>query len=389
LRSCSLLLAAGLLFGSGPAAARAPRVTTRGVIALKQRTTAPTFTKRPLRFLDRGKHVALGNGLWAEQDQMHLLRLRDLERRVVRVPFGAFVRSNPGMKLDQADTRPVHKQFEVQQLLFYDEQNGEAGVEVSDRLSRRHVRRHFFLHWDLKKDAITEATLVARSKPGKTLSSSLPLGYDHDRREFFFVRQIYTWSKDGKRQGRTVTVVGFKAGKPRVVVQFDSGRSIQRRTHFDGRRRRVLLTEYAELADKDPAPKGFLVDLVRGKVRSFEIPLTAYGAAFDPGGELLHIYSSQLGELWTLHAATGTKSAPALKVGKQGHALGVLGPGRLMLIRNSGLRLLRLKKGRPRKGRFVRIKAVYPGFSHVEGSLVLPGGALIKNGDKLYVTTVR
>ncbi len=345
LRRCSLLLAAGLLLTAKPAPARAPRVTTRGVATLKQRTTAPTFTKRPLRLLDRGKHVALGNGLWAEQDQMHLLRIADLERRVLQVPFAAFVRSNPGMKLDQADTRPVHKQFEVRQLLFYDEQNGEAGIEVSDRLSRRHVRRHFFLHWDLKKGRITEATLVARSKPGKTLSSSLPLGYDHDQREFFFVRQIYTWTKEGKRQGRTVTVVGFKAGKPRVVAQFDCARSIQRRAHFDGERRRVLLTEYAELADKDPAPRGFLVDLVRGKVRSFEIPLTAYGAAFDPGGELLHIYSSQLGELWTLHAATGAKSAPVIKVGKQGHALGVLDPKTLLLIRNSGLRLIRLKKG--------------------------------------------
>lgn len=368
----------------------APPVRVRARISLAFRTSPPTFTRSALRPVDRGRQMVLGNGLWAEQERFHLLRLSDNRRHVVTVPFADFVRRNPRMKVDPDDGRPLHKQFEVRRLLFYDTDNGEAGVEVADRLSRRRVRRHFFLYWNLRKQRITAATLVARSQPGKTLSQSLVLGYDHARRDFFFARQIYTWTRtpDGRRKGRTVTVVRFNAGKPGVLCRFTSARAIQNRPLYDRARRRVLLTEYAELADAEPPPRGFIVDLAAGRARSFEVPLTTYGEAFSADGSRLYLYSSQLGQLWSVDPATGRQVRRALKVGKTGHALGFVRPGQLLLIRNAGLRLLRVRDDRLRRGRFIPIRRLYKGFSHVQGSRVVPGGALIRNGDQLHVVDV-
>jgi hypothetical protein len=385
------LCCALLLWTSSAALARRAaggKPVVRRVVSIKQRTSSPSFTAQELRVVDRGRLLALGNGLLAEQETIHLLRLSDLKQLTVQAPLGAYVHANPGIKVSEQDGRPIHRQFLVQRLLFYDARHREAGIQVADRFGTGRVRRHFFMHWDLAKGQLTEATLVARGY-GASHSDSLPLGYNHQRREFYYVRQIYErGAQRGKGRGRTLTIVGFKAGKPRVVVQFRSHRSMQRKTYFDAAGQRALLLEYAELADKDPAPLGFLVDLARGKVRSFEIPLTAYGAAFAPDGRTIFIYSSQLGELWQVDSTSGARTAPILKVGKQGHALGLVRPDSLLLVRNSGLRYIHLRRGRLRRGRFIRIGALYPGFSHVEGSRVVPGGALIRNGDRLYVTSL-
>jgi hypothetical protein len=271
----------------------------------------------------------------------------------------------------------------INKLLFYDQENGEAGIEVSDRWGNNRVRRHFFIHWDLKKRRLTEATLVARGRPGRSHSDSLALGYNHRRREFYYARQIY----QRKNKRRVVSIIGFKAGKPRVVAQFRSSRPIRRETYYDSRRHRSLLIEYAELADQNHNPKGFLVDLERGKVRSIAIPVTTYGVAFEPSGDRVHVYSSQLGEIWSLDANSGML-LQQLKVGRQGHVLGLVTPNTLLLVRNSGLRFLGLKT-QLKKGGFIPMRKVYPGFSHVDGSNVFPGGALIKNGERLYVLSIK
>ncbi|PIE19489.1 MAG: hypothetical protein CSA65_02330 [Proteobacteria bacterium] len=353
-------------------------------LSLDQRTNAPTFAPAPLRTMNRGELLYYGKGLWAEQQTFYLLSLHDNKMLKVTAPFNAYVRKNPGMKVQRWDRRPMHEQFHITKLLYYDRRHQEAGFEVEDAIGGAKVRRHFLMQWDLKTNAISQATLVARSRSGQTYTHMLPLGYDSQRREFLYVRQVI--GKDAS--DRTIFVIGFSSRKPRVVAQFEGKRSMSSKTYFDDVHHRALLVEYAELASKGPAPKGHLVDTVSGKVRHFPIPLTTYGVAFGAAGKRLYTYSAQLGQLWTIDAVSGAK-LQSLKVGKLGHEIGRVSKRELLLLRNSGLRFLSLTRKGVRPGRWVPIKQIYTGFSHVGGSLVLPRRALVKNGDLLYIVEPR
>ena len=366
----------------GPKRPRHPRLTLKvlDTLAIAQRTEKPTFTSSSLRLMNRGKCAYYGKGMWVEQQTFYLLRLADGKHFHVTAPFAAYVKKNPGMRADPTDHRPLHKQFQVTKLLYYDEENGEAGFEVADQGRHGGIRRHFLMQWDLRKGRIAQATLVARSQRGRTYTHMLPLGYDSKRREFSYVRQVI----DHKSGGRTIFVIGFSSHKPRVIAQFEGRRSMSSKTYFDDRRQRALLVEYAELASKGPAPRGHLVDMVSGKTQHFPIPLTTYGVAMGPEGRRIYAYSAQLGDLWTIDAATG-KQVASIKLGKLGHELRRVASKKLLLLRNSGFRFLRLTSKGLSRGRWVPIKRLYSGFSHVEGSLVTPGRALVRNGDTVYV----
>lgn len=378
------LLAAGTILAGValPAMAAARPHVVRKVLSLDLRVKSPSFSStNPLLLVDRGQRVFFGTGITREHETMYLLRLSDLGRETVTVPLAPYVRRNAGIKLNPKDRRPVHEQFWIRRLLFYDNVNQQAGVEVSDRFGSNSVRRHFFIHWDLNKKSLTEATLVARGRPGASHAASVAMGYDHSRREFYYARQVY---RRGTHR-RTVSVIGFTAGKPRVVAQFHSKRAIQGTTYFDQPHQRAVLVEYAELATPQPSPMGHLVNLGTGKVITFPVPLTCYGVAFGSRGKRLYVYSAQLGQLWVLDTATG-KRLERLKVGKQGHALGLINPRELLLLRNRGLHFFSVGKRLRRRGS-IPMRKLYKGFSNVDGSLVLPGGALIKNGDKLHVVS--
>lgn len=363
--------------------AAAPKLLKK--LSLDQRTDAPTFAPAPLRAMDRGKLLYYGKGLFAEQQTFYLLSLADNKVLKVTAPFDAYVRKNPGMKARRWDRRPMHEQFQITKLLYYDRQNQEAGFEVEDAIGgQTKVRRHFLMQWDLKANTISQATLVARSRSGQTYTHMLPLGYNSQRREFLYVRQVI--GKDAS--GRTIFVIGFSSRKPRVVAQFEGQRSMSSKTYFDDVHHRALLVEYAELASKGPAPKGHLIDVVTGKVRHFAIPLTTYGVAFGAAGKRIYTYSAQLGQLWTIATASGAK-LQQIKVGKLGHEIGRVGKRELLLLRNSGMRFLTLTRKGVRRGRWLPIKRLYTGFSHVGGSLVLPRRALVKNGDLLYIVEPR
>jgi hypothetical protein len=385
----ALFVAAGLLLAPSVDARKRRRKRVRGPkllkkLSLDQRTDSPTFAPAPLRAMDRGKLLYYGKGLFAEQQTFFLLSLSDNKVLRVTAPFDAYVRKNPGMRANRLDRRPMHEQFQITKLLYYDRQNLEAGFEVEDAIGQAKVRRHFLMQWNLKTNVISQATLVARSRSGQTYTHMLPLGYDSKRREFLYVRQVI-----GKNaSGRTIFVIGFSARKPRVVAQFEGQRSMSSKTYFDDVHQRALLVEYAELASKGPAPKGHLVDVASGKTRHFPIPLTTYGVAFGKAGKRIYTYSAQLGQLWTIDTASGAK-LQSLKVGKLGHEIGRVGRNELLLLRNSGMRFLSLTRKGVRRGRWVPIKRLYSGFSHVGGSLVLPRRALVKNGDLLYIVQPR
>jgi hypothetical protein len=330
--------------------------------------------------LGRGQYLYVGGGMGNEQERFDLLRLSDFRRMWLRAPVASYVQENPEMGLPGKRGQAPLDQFLVRGLLFYDPVNREAGVEIADHDASR-VKRHFYMHWDVAANRITEVTLVVRSTPQISWASLWPVGYEHKSRSFYYLRDI---ELNGRRdQPRKVTIIAFSRGKAKVVCQFSARRSIFRRVAFDPKRLRALAVEYGERGTDSALPTGYLIDLRNGRVSTFLVPFTAYGATFDPDGRHVHVYSSQLGEVWTIDLASG-KVVTKLAAGTLGHALGHVNSASLLLVRNSGLQQLHYAKRGLRKGRYVPIKEIYSGFSAVNGSLVIPSGAIIKNGQMLY-----
>jgi hypothetical protein len=384
----TVLVLLSLLLSAAAAARPAPRVLKK--LSLEQRTEAPTFYHgSALEPMDRDRLLYLGSGMWQEQEVFYLLRLRDLQTLTVRAPLAAYLDRFP--EVLGRDKRPTHRYFQIQRLLFYDRDTAAAAVEASDDAGAREVTRHFYFHWDLKKGAFTEATLVARTRGRGSYTNPITVGYDPGRRTFYYVRDVVHTrgrapaSADAKQPSRKVTVVAFDQGKARVLTRFPTALPLARRAYFDGPRRRALLVEYAERG-MGVEPRGHLVQLDSGRVKSFTIPVVTYGAAFARDGSRLYLYSSQTGMLWAVDPATG-KALQRIKVGGLGHELARWSGDDLLLLRNAGLQLVRPGK-RLRKGPFVPVRRIYTGFSHVQGSRVLGQRVFVKNGTDLHVVTL-
>ena len=117
-RLCALAL---VLFILLPVAAGARPVVVRKLVKLTLRTAAPTFAASDaLGLVDRGRRLVYGTGITREHETIYLLRLGNLGSETVRVPLKAYVRGNPGIMLKEGDRRPVHEQFWIRKLLFYE-----------------------------------------------------------------------------------------------------------------------------------------------------------------------------------------------------------------------------------------------------------------------------
>ena len=374
-----MALACAPFWGVAPAEARRIKVQVIKKISLKQRVKSPSFTEaRRLRLLDRGRALFLGTGMWQEQDTFQLLKLADHSTFRIQAPLRSFLSASSGQFPDSARWQ----NYRVEDLLYLDTTGQRAGVLLRDR-RRGSARRLFYLQWDLKKKKITGALLLGeRSKRWPYLHVKA-IGYAPDRAELFL--QVVQAPPRGERI-RKLSVIALRAGKIRRVMSMDVHRAVSRGPFFDARQNRALLVEYAERGVGDPRPMGYLVHLTSGKVVSMRIPLTMYGAAFAPDGQTIQAYSAQTGKLWILDARTG-KRLRQVHVGSLGHAMGRPFAGALLVVRNKGLHFLRDK--RLTRMQFVPSAKIYPGHSHVEGSLVTPQVTAINNRDTLYVIAFR
>ncbi len=366
---------------AAPAEARRVRVEVIKKISLKQSDGPPSFTcTRRLRLLDRGRLLLLGKGLRKEQATFHLMKVTD--RSVIRVaaPIRAFFAAHAGRFPDAGPWR----NYRVEDLLYYDTTAGQAGVLLRER-RRGSDQRRLYLRWDLNKKKILGARVLGRRTAAFPYVYVRPIGYAPKLKELYL--QVTHGPPRGE-QVRKLSVLALRDGKAREVMSRQVRRTVSRGPFYDAERNRALLVEYAERGAADPPPRGYLVPLSKGggATLSMKIPLTTYGVSFSRDGKTVRAYSSQTGKLWVLRAKDG-KRLRRVKVGKRGHALGRPFGGALLLVRNKGL--LFLREGRLRKMQFVKSARLYPGFSHVEGSLVTPRLTAIKNRRTLHVLAFR
>jgi len=382
----NIQLACVLLLLGGAADAQ-PALKVIKQIPRGQRTESPTLDGLTgPRIMDRGRSLYYGRGLWGEQHRFYLVRLADGSALSLEAPIAAFFareqQTFPGAK-DSG-----HPGIEVRSLLFYDSDLQQAGILLVEQPAKRDrtrgARRLHYLHWDLAQKQIRGATLLGEERHGGYTFTVTPIGYDHATQELFC--QVVDGPNKGADPPYTVSILALGPKQKRTVAQLGAARAISGGPYHDLERKRALVVEYAELPVEGAPPRGYLVDLASGKQSSFEIPVTTYGVAFDPDGKTIYLYSSQLGKLMAVDAATG-KRGKVLDVGTHGHALGFAVKGTLLVLRNGGLQFVDAK--RLVKKPFVPMKRLYPGFSHVEGSLVAPGRTVIKNGSVLHLVETR
>lgn len=369
------LLSAALLFCPS---ARGQTVKVLSKHSIAFRAESPTFTLDLQQVpLDRGALLYLGRGIREEQDTAHLLRLADGKVIKLRVPV--------------ATNLPARwRTHQVRRILSYDTTNGEAGVELTERGKGPH-RRHYWLVWDLKKNAVTRAVPVGASDE-RQWTTFRPVGYVPARQTAYYLRVTRatsgsTGSRAPRHDGPSKAVLlAIRGTAAREVAAFEIEGPVYSRTYLDAAHDRVLVAQYAEEAH-GKLPVGVLVHLETGKLTRLTLPYCTYGAAFAEDGRELLAYSGQTGELWAIDLGTG-KVRRRVNVGDRGHALGLVRPGQLLLLRNRGLQPIRLRG--LRKGRLIPSTKIYPGVSHVEGSSVLGGGQVVLKNRRtdLYLLSV-
>ncbi|MFH2005692.1 MAG: hypothetical protein ABI333_03785 [bacterium] len=366
--------------------ARARSVTTRVVkrLKLKFTTKAPTFaSQRYGELMDRGRLFYLGAGIWHEQNTFYLLRLKDRKKITVRAPIQRFLLANR-RTFPRAGTGGRMPAYKARRLLFYDRAQQVAGILLVDQIYKQHTI-YYYLHWDLKQGRITSATRISSIQRNHSWISVRPIGYAPKRRELYLHVVKKQNAARGAARPMEVSVIAVGKGTLRVVASFLGARRYSRGPFHDPAHQRAFLVEYAERGET-PAPQGFLVDLVGGKVTRISVPVVTYGVAFPADGKHLFAYSAQSGDVWKIDTRTGRRIAKT-RVGGLGHEAGMITPDTLLVVRNQALHFLDPK--RLRQWKQIPVKRFHQGFMHVQGTLVAPGWVFLRCSDDLYAIQVK
>ncbi|MCA9521361.1 MAG: hypothetical protein KC609_10325 [Myxococcales bacterium] len=322
------------------------------------------------RVLDRGRLLLFANGLHEERDTFHILRLDSFQRQKLRAPIAEFLAYH--IELTGSGNKVIGLR-----LLFLDTTNQEAGLQLTLR-DPGGMRLVYFLHWDLSRGRITRHVRLAEDDGSTERNRLRAIGYDANQRAFYFLKQQKGFG--GSREAR-VYVWQYK--QLRQITRFAPNRRIKVAPIFDARRHRALVIEYGEMRESQPL--GYLIDLQQGQVRSLRLPITTYGAIFHPRLERLYAYSSKSGELQQIDLSTG-RVERTLKVGVNGHALGIVANGWLALVRNNQLQLYNLDT--LKRGSSMATGRLARGFFHASGSTIRNRRIIVKNGRMIFLLSV-
>ncbi len=368
--SVRALLGASLLLAmpAFPAAAKAPAWRLAKHVSLELKTEPPGFVcLHGLTMLDRGHLVNLGRPL-SDRQGLVMLDLKTLEVRTIRIPDW------------EGGRWPEKGALDPGQPLYYDTENGRAGVVM--RRNGRVADDAVLLEWDLRSNRVVRLVDLAPGA-GSRWTSVKPIGYDPDLREVYIeiVRCLGDLETPHKPEGMyNLSVLGV-SDSVRTIASFDTKlRYTGKSPYFDPVHRRSMHVEYAEY--KGSISTAYLVDFGTGKVRSFPLPTVIYGFAFDPDGRTGYVYTETTGEVFKLDLGTGKEGARR-KFGRRAHLLDWIGPNTLVLGRNRGMHFLDSRTLRQKY--FLDPAAFHKGSTHLEGSVFLPGRALVRIFYELYV----
>jgi hypothetical protein len=367
--SAFIIVVAALLARPGPAAGK-PVYRVLKHISLDIRTEKPTFVcLEGIDLLDRGRLAWFGRPL-ENRSSMFVLDLKTMEERLLLIP------DIPGPWIVPKDLMVMDRP------LFHDTENGTAGLLL--RMGGVVSGDAEYAEWDLKADRLVRRLPLAAVKGGPWLSVRL-IGYDPAKRECFIevVRPAGTGVEQpgGTGGGPYELTVLAVTDKVRTVASFKTKlRYTSSSPYFDPLHRRSMHVEYNEY--KGAESFMHLVDLDTGAVRDFPIPPVVYGFAFDPDGKTGYVYSHTEKTVYRLDLETG-KRGKSRVFGQLGHVLDFIAPNMLVLGRNAGMHFIDSRTLAQKD--FLPAGDFHKGSTHLEGSIFMPGRALVRIFYDLYV----
>lgn len=371
MRAIRLLLAGlSLLAVAARDAAAAPRYKVLKHIPLELRTQPPTFVCLDhLALLDRGRLAFIGRPI-EDRATFTVLDLETLETRNLTVP------DTPRIQVAPKGLMVVDKP------LYYDTGNGTAGILL--RGGGMVSGDAALLEWDLRSNKAVRQVPLANVGNSQYFSVEM-IGYDPGRRECFveIMRPLGAAPGPTGQGGRyELSVLGVTDTVRTIATIRTTNRYTGKSPYFDPVHRRSAHVEYVEIGGEQARTGVHIVDLDSGRVHTIELPRVIYGFAFDPDGRTGYAYSNTTGEVLRFDLETGTVDNKA-KRGRFGHVLDFVAPGRLLLMRNARLHLLDSKTLKELGG--VDPRDFHKGSTHTEGSIVMPGRALVRVFYDLYV----
>lgn len=356
------------LLAAAAVAAPQPSFRVAKKLSLELRDTAPTFACLDgLLMLDRNRLVQIGRPI-ERRNVFTVLDMKSLEIREIAVD---------GLPATQV---PAKTEMAMDRPLFYDTDNGVAGMLL--RRGGLVSGDAEYAEWDLRTRRITRRLPIESIASARWMSVQ-PIGYDPVRREAYVevVRNMGPAWKTGTREGEyELEVIGISDQVRRIATLTTSQKFTQKSPYFDPVHRRSMHIEYAEFAGN--ISNAYLVDLDTGAVKTFPLPPVIYGFAFDPDGRTGYVYSFRDSDVLKLDLQSGTVIAKR-KVGSYGHLLDFVAPNLLLLGRNQGMHFLDARTLKERW--FLDPKKFHKVSAHLEGSIFLPGRALVRVFYELYV----
>ncbi|TGK06614.1 hypothetical protein EHO59_00275 [Leptospira semungkisensis] len=292
------------------------------VDSFKTENRANSFTK-----LDSNRFVLVGqkNENWdvlaSHKVTFHIFDIREKKLQSVVPPIADYAQNNLGIFFDgnpvvSYPNGKTYIQFRSS-LVYYD--GNRAGIllrNTSHSDKTRTQERTIYLNWELGSNQITWSKAISElnqfenvdiNRGGGVRESKsvlrnllIPVGIDSNRQIFY-----YTIEKERNEKGwpNSISVMSFSIGSKSV----DEVASLQVEKINDADYSSPMLApnsdfsklgilEYSELSLKKLV-KGHVLDLKKGKVIDFPIPVSPYGAAFDPESQYFLVLSNETGKL--------------------------------------------------------------------------------------------
>ncbi|TGK02591.1 hypothetical protein EHQ53_13640 [Leptospira langatensis] len=290
--------------------------------SFKTENRASSFVK-----LDANRYVLVGqkNENWdvlaSHRVTFHIFDVKEKKLQSVVPPIADYAQKNleiffDGNPVVSYPNGKTYIQFRSS-LVYYD--GNKAGIllkNISNSDKKRTQERIIYLNWDLGSNQITWNKVISEMNQFENLEISrgggvtesksflrnlmIPIGIDSDRQIFYYMIEK---ERGEKGWPSSISIMGFSIGSKDlneiVSLQIEKipdseyfSPTLAPSSDFS----KLGILEYSELSLKKHV-KGHIVDLKKGKVVDFPIPVSPYGAAFDPNNQYFLILSNETGKL--------------------------------------------------------------------------------------------
>lgn len=358
-----------------------------------------------LRSFDNGKKILLGFAGYADYQRKSTIYYTDpdtLSRAELIVPIDDFFASHPNLLINNYSISKSPKAmypFRIKKLIHYNEAEGTASLIVQDMGKNTKYDltafRYFIVFWDLKKNRIISAQIIAdglsevtehyspvKSRAGlNSVSNIIYDGFFDSASKKSYVcysqskRTLDSSGKAPKESTNIFHVAECTESGVKNIISLEVPGKVPSKFFFDQSSSSILAVVYTELG---PAGSAYLVNIKDKTSKLIKTPLTTYGAAFDPDGTRLYMLSNKTGKIHVYNRKTD-KVIQEFFAGKVAWKIGFVQKDELAFFNKDGIQIISTK------GTLKTIAKMSPSqYTFGQKPYNYPQGGLITEGN-IYV----